>query len=84
MMSGWLWAGLGVCLLIIGRCAAHQRHPILTILGSAVCGLGTLALLGLLEPVTGVMLPLNRFTGIVAVVLGMPGVILLLFLQLLL
>ncbi len=84
MMNRWLWGGLAVCLLIIGRCAAHQRHPILTILGSAVCGLGTLALLGLLAPVTGVTLPLNRFTGGISVLLGMPGVILLLLLQLLL
>ena len=50
----------------------------------AVCGLGALALLGLLEPVTGIALPLNRFTAFCAGVLGLPGVTALLILRLLL
>lgn len=84
MMSWWIWVGAGLCLLVAGRCAAHQRHPIRTLLGAAVCGLGAMAVLALLEPMTGVSLPLNRFTGFVAVVLGVPGVITLLLFQLLL
>ena len=47
-------------------------------------GLGALALLGLLEPVTGIALPLNRFTAFCAGVLGLPGVTALLILRLLL
>lgn len=84
MTSWWIWGGAGICLLVAARCAAHQRHPIRTLLGAAVCGFGVMALLALLEPVTGVCLPLNRFTGFVAAVLGVPGVIALLLLQLLL
>lgn len=84
MMSWWIWGSAGLCLLVVGRCAAHQRHPIRTLLGAAVCGLGAIAVLALLEPMTGVSLPLNRFTGFVAVVLGVPGVITLLLFQLLL
>ena len=45
---------------------------------------GALALLGLLEPVTGIALPLNRFTAFCASVLGLPGVTALLILRLLL
>lgn len=84
MTDWWVWAGAGLCLLVIGRCAAHQRHPILALFAGAMCGLGTLAVLALLSPLTGVAVPLNRFTGFVAVVLGLPGVTGLLLLQLLL
>ena len=40
--------------------------------------------MGLLEPVTGIALPLNRFTAFFAGVLGLPGVTALLILRLLL
>ncbi len=81
-MPGALIAA-GACLLAVGRAAAAQRHPLRAVLGSALCGIGALALLALLAPCTGVMLPLNRFTGFVASVLGVPGVIALLLLRLL-
>ena len=80
----WPWAGGVVCLVLMLRCAARQRHPVLALLAGAVCGLGVLAVLALLEPVSGIALPLNRFTAFVAAVLGVPGVILLLLLQLIL
>lgn len=83
-MSVWWMGGALFCLVVIGRCAAHQRHPIRTLFGAAICGVAVLAILALLEPITGVSLPLNRFTGFVAVVLGTPGIITLLLLQLLL
>ena len=44
----WPWAGGAVCLIVVLRCAARQRHPILALLAGAVCGLGTLAVLALL------------------------------------
>ncbi|WP_366522134.1 pro-sigmaK processing inhibitor BofA family protein [uncultured Subdoligranulum sp.] len=84
MTKYWLWGCAGVCLWIVGRCAARERHPLRTLLAGALCGVGTLATLALLAPVTGVDLPLNRFTGFVAVVLGLPGVTALLLVQLLL
>ncbi|HJG27323.1 MAG: pro-sigmaK processing inhibitor BofA family protein [Gemmiger sp.] len=84
MMNWWSMGGAAVCLLVVGRCAAHQHHPLRGLLAGAVCGLGALALLALLDPVTGVSLPLTPFTSFTAVVLGVPGVITLLILQLLL
>ena len=68
----WPWAFGAVCLLLVLRCAG------------AVCGLGVLAVIALLEPVSGIVLPLNRYTAFVAAVLGVPGVVLLLLLQLIL
>ena len=68
-------AGFAVC---------RQRHPVLAVLAGAVCGLGVLAVMALLEPVSGIALPLNRYTAFVAAVLGVPGVVLLLLLQLIL
>ena len=76
MTEYWPCLLAAVCAIAVLRCAAHQRH--------AVCGLGALALLGLLEPVTGIALPLNRFTAFCAGVLGLPGVTALLILRLLL
>lgn len=84
MSNGWLWAGSTFCLLVVLRCAARQRHPVRALLAGALCGLGALAALALLQPLTGVSLPFNRFTAFVATVLGVPGVTALLFLQLLL
>ena len=43
-----------------------------------------ICVLGLLEPVTGIALPLSRFTAFCAGVLGVPGVTALLVLRLLL
>lgn len=80
----WPWAAGAVCLLLVLRCAARQRHPVLAVLAGAVCGLGVLAVMALLEPVSGIELPLNRYTAFVAAVLGVPGVGLLLLLQLIL
>jgi len=78
------WLCSGVCLLVVVRCALHQKHGFRSLAAGIVCGVAALAALALLEPVTGVGLPLNRFTAFVAAVLGLPGVIALLLLQLLL
>ena len=80
----WPWAFGAVCLLLVLRCAARQRHGVRSLLAGAVCGLGALAVLGLLEPVTGIALPLTRFTAFCAGVFGVPGVTALLVLRLLL
>ena len=83
MPIGLILAG-GFCLLVVARCAAHQRHAVRAVLGGAVCGIAALAVVALLSPYTGVTLPLNPFTGFVAAVLGLPGVVGVLLLQLLL
>ena len=85
-LAAW-FVTLLVCalpVLLVLRCAARQRHPVLAVLAGAVCGLGVLAVIALLEPVSGIVLPLNRYTAFVAAVLGVPGVVLLLLLQLIL
>ena len=63
MTAYWPYAAAVVCLLSVVRCAARQHCGLRSLLGGAVCGLGVLALLGLLEPITGISLPLNRFTA---------------------
>lgn len=84
MTAYWPYAAAAVCLMAVMRAAFAQRHGVRSLLAGAVCGLGALALLGLLEPVTGIALPLNRFTAFCATVLGLPGVTALLILRLLL
>ena len=54
MTAYWPYAAAVVCLLSVVRCAARQHCGLRSLLGGAVCGLGVLALLGLLEPVTGI------------------------------
>ena len=83
MTEYWPCLLAAVCAIAVLRCAARQRHGMRSLLAGAVCGLGALALLGLLEPVTGIALPLNRFTAFCAGVLGLPGVTALLILRLL-
>ena len=80
MTEYWPCLLAAVCAIAVLRCAARQRHGMRSLLAGAVCGLGALALLGLLEPA----LPLNRFTAFCAGVLGLPGVTALLILRLLL
>ena len=64
MTKYWPCLLAAVCAIAVLRCAARQRHGIRSLLAGAVCGLGALALLGLLEPVTGIALPLNRVYGV--------------------
>ena len=70
------------CLLVTARAAAC-RWPLLGIFGGAACGLAGLGAVALLGPLTGVALPLNALTAGTAVILGLPGVILLMVLNLL-
>ena len=66
MTEYWPFLAAGICVLAVVRCAARQRHGVRSLLAGAVCGLGALAVLGLLEPVTGIALPLTRFTAFCA------------------
>ncbi len=83
-MPLWLTAAGAVCILVVARCAARQKHALPAVLGGALCGVAALAVVALLAPYTGVALPLNRFTGFAAAVLGLPGVVGVLLLQLML
>ena len=83
-MPIWLMAAGAICVVVVARCAARQKHALLGLLASAVCGVAGLAAVALLAPYTGVTLPLNPFTGFAATVLGVPVVVGVLLLQLLL
>lgn len=48
---------------------------------TAFSGLGALFLLSVLQPIVGISLPLTRGTAAICGVLGIPGLILLLFAQ---
>ena len=69
--------------LSAGHCPRGCLPPLLGIFGGAACGLAGLGAVALLGPLTGVALPLNALTAGTAVILGLPGVILLMVLNLL-
>ena len=69
----WPWAVGAVCLLLVLRCAARQRHPVLAVLAGAVCGLGVLAVMALLEPVSGIALPLTAIRPLWRLYWACPG-----------
>mgnify|MGYP001861316470 CR=1 FL=1 len=83
-MTPAAWAAAALCTVAVGRAAAAGRRPLSALFGSALCGAAGLAVVALLSPLTGVSLPLNPLTGFAAAVLGLPGVVTLLFLQVLL
>ena len=86
-MSGapWpVWAAAAAVLLVVGLAAARHRRPAGAALSSAVAGVAALGAVNMLAPFTGVGLALNWFTSFMAVVLGVPGVIWLLFMRILL
>lgn len=71
---------VGIFCLLVTAC---RRWPLLGIFGGAACGLAGLGAVALLGPLTGVALPLNALTAGTAVILGLPGIILLMVLNLL-
>ena len=81
-MSGAWWAAAGASLWCVSRAAAGQKHPVKALLANAVLGVAALGAVELAAKYTAVSLPLNWFTAFVSVVLGAPGVILLLLLRL--
>lgn len=71
-------------LFAVSYTASRCRRPVLTVLLHAAGGAAALAAVNLLARYTAVGIALNFTTAFIAVVLGMPGVILLLLLRLLL
>ena len=39
-MPLWLTAAGAVCILVVARCAARQKHALAAVLGGALCGVG--------------------------------------------
>ena len=79
-----MWIAAAAILLVVGIAAGRSTHPVRTILVSALAGISALGAVNMLAPFTGVGIPLNWFTSFVAVVLGAPGVIGVLLLNVLL
>ncbi len=81
----WLAVAAGLLVLLAaGAAAGRAGHPLRRALTGAVCGVGALGAVNALAPFTGIALALNHFTAFAAVVLGAPGVLLLLLLRLVL
>lgn len=73
-----------LCLAGVLAALAKTRHPFLRAGASALCGVGALAAIDLLSGLTGVAIALNYATSFVAIVLGAPGIVMLLLMKLLL
>ena len=67
-----------VCTAGVAAVLCGTKHPLLNALKSAGCGAAALGAVNLLAGFTGVTIALNYATSFVAVVLGAPGVVLLL------
>lgn len=76
--------GAAVLVIVVGVAAGRCRRPARAAMSAALAGVGALGAVNLLAPVTGVSLALNWATSFMAVVLGVPGVVTLLLLNLLL
>lgn len=81
MSAAWWALGAG-SLLAVSRAASAQKHPVRALLANAVLGIAALSLIDLAAEYTQVTLPLNWFSAFVSVVLGAPGVLLLLLVRL--
>lgn len=71
-------------LVLMGVVAGKHKKPLRASLTSALAGIGALGAINMLAPFTGVALALNWFTSFMAVVLGAPGVVTLLLLNVIL
>ena len=77
-----LFFGL-VSLLGTAAGASKCKGAFTKALSASVCGVGMLGVLAVMAPYSGITLSLNWFTSFVAVVLGAPGVVILLLLRVL-
>ena len=85
-MSVWFTAimgGLGGLIALIVFCTAvKQGHPFRVIFRSGMLGCAALGAVHIASAWTGIALGFGWFTGMIAFVLGVPGVVLLLALNL--
>lgn len=73
-----------VCAACVISAAKKARRPVLRVLGSTICGVAALGAVNFLGNYTGISIALNYATSFVTIVLGAPGVVLLLLLRALL
>ena len=74
---------LAFCGIMVCSIYPKTRHPIRSALFTTCSGTAGLLAVNLTSALTGVTLAFNGFTGAVAVILGLPGVVFLLLLRLL-
>lgn len=83
----WLKIAAGIVGAVIAVAVAaalfRTKKPVRSLVGSGVQGICALAAVNVAGTFTGVSLGLNLFSGLVCLVLGIPGVIGLLLLKLL-
>ena len=77
-----LWVMGGVSAVAAALAAIRHRRPLRRVGLSALCGCCALGLVNALSGWTGVSIALNGVTAFVSVVLGGPGIILLLVVRL--
>lgn len=77
------WMAGGACLALTLAAASREPHPIRAYLTSGVGGIAALAAVNGLSGATGVALALNPVSCFVSLVLGAPGVVTMLLLNLL-
>lgn len=76
-----VWAAAGVCICAVALSASGEKHPLVRLFASGVCGCCALGLVNALSPFSGVRIALNFGTAFVSCVLGVPGIVLLLALR---
>lgn len=87
VMSIWIFcAVLAATFTVFAFChfLSKKKHPFKRALLSMGAGAGTLCAVNLLSGITGVAVPLSVLSVLTAVIGGVPGVTLMLFLNLLL
>lgn len=82
MQTFFLAAGI-VCAVLVSAAAARMHKPVRSALASGVLGAACLGAVNLTSAYTGVSIALSYGTALISVVLGAPGVLLLLCLRLL-
>lgn len=68
-----------VSMVAVVYAFTKAKHPFLTAGKSAFCGIASLLIINLTSAATGCYIAVNYFTAFVATVLSLPGVIALLF-----
>ncbi|MEG2923533.1 MAG: pro-sigmaK processing inhibitor BofA family protein [Oscillospiraceae bacterium] len=71
-------------VLFVAVTASRSKRPMLRGVASAMCGIAALGTVNLLAPFTDVGLLLNYASAFIAVVLSVPGVVMMLILRVLL
>jgi len=82
MVTNILAAILVLSGILVVYAFTKAKKPVITALKSAVCGISAMLLVNLTSVATGCYIAVNYFTVFIATVLSLPGVVALLFLNL--